>query len=560
MLSGNELFQLLGSLIWLLAGVGVFIVGMNFMSDSLEKSAGSGMKKMLEKISNNRLSGVGIGAGVTAIIQSSSATSVMVIGLVNAGVMTLMQATPIIMGANIGTTITGVLVALKNDYFNMLMYLLAFAGVMMGFFKSEKIKIAGLLCSGLGLIFVGLEVMSSEQAFGNPLVEVLFTNIFKTIDFPLLLILVGVIFTALIQSSSAATGVVITMVGTGVLPLELALFIVLGANIGTCVTALLASVGANANSKRVALIHFTFNVIGTVLFTALIWIFKEPAVNLLVSMFPGSDPMSLQMRVSIFHVIFNVTTTALLIPFTKYLVKYSCLAIKDKKKDEETLALKYVDDRLLSTPPIALMQVKKEIDYMLSLVEENMNLSFEAMETGALTSGEKIRSNEAIIDFTNGALTKFLIKLSASASQSDERIIGSYFHVLNDLERIGDHAENFYEIGVEMLGKKIEFSEIGRSDLKKMRDVILNMLVISKDAFENLNKSRLAELVVLEDSVDAMKKELTANHFSRLAEGNCSMEVSPYYSSAVAGLERVADHLVNVGYSIINPIGSEKEI
>lgn len=560
MLSGNELFQLLGSLIWLLAGVGVFIVGMNFMSDALEKSAGSGMKKMLEKISNNRLSGVGIGAGVTAIIQSSSATSVMVIGLVNAGVMTLMQATPIIMGANIGTTITGVLVALKNDYFNMLMYLLAFAGVMMGFFKSEKIKIAGLLCSGLGLIFVGLEVMSSEQAFGNPLVEVLFTNIFKTIDFPLLLILVGVIFTALIQSSSAATGVVITMVGTGVLPLELALFIVLGANIGTCVTALLASVGANANSKRVALIHFTFNVIGTVLFTALIWIFKEPAVNLLVSMFPGSDPMSLQMRVSIFHVIFNVTTTALLIPFTKYLVKYSCLVIKDKKKDEETLALKYVDDRLLSTPPIALMQVKKEIDYMLSLVEENMNLSFEAMETGALTSGEKIRSNEAIIDFTNGALTKFLIKLSASASQSDERIIGSYFHVLNDLERIGDHAENFYEIGEEMLGKKIEFSEIGRSDLKKMRDVILNMLVISKDAFENLNKSRLPELVVLEDSVDAMKKELTANHFSRLAEGNCSMEVSPYYSSAVAGLERVADHLVNVGYSIVNPIGSEKEI
>lgn len=552
--------MLLGSLVWLLAGVGVFIVGMNFLSDALEKSAGSGMKKMLEKISNNRLSGVGIGAGVTAIIQSSSATSVMVIGLVNAGVMTLMQATPIIMGANIGTTITGVLVALKNDYFNMLMYLLAFAGVMMGFFKSEKIKLAGLLCSGLGLIFVGLEVMSSEQAFGNPLVEDLFTNVFKTINFPLLLIFVGVIFTALIQSSSAATGVVITMVGTGVLPLELALFIVLGANIGTCVTALLASVGANANSKRVALIHFTFNVIGTILFTALIWIFKEPAVNLLVSMFPGNDPMSLQMRVSVFHVIFNVTTTLLLLPFVKQLVKYSCLVIKDKKETEETLSLKYVDDRLLTTPPIALMQVKKEMDYMLSLVEENMNLSFEAMENSTLTSGDTIRSNEAIIDFTNGALTKFLIKLSANASESDERIIGSYFHVLNDLERIGDHAENFYEIAEEMLGKKIEFSQTGRSDIKKMRDVILNMLVISKDAFENLNKSRLSELVVLEDSVDTMKKELTANHFARLAEGNCSMEVSPYYSSAISGLERVADHLVNVGYSIINPIGSEKEI
>lgn len=559
MLTGSEILQLLQSLIWLLAGVGVFIVGMNFMSDALEKSAGSGMKRMLEKISNNRLSGVGIGAGVTAIIQSSSATSVMVIGLVNAGVMTLMQATPIIMGANIGTTITGVLVALKNDYFNMLMYLFAFAGVMMGFFKSEKIKLAGLLCSGLGLIFVGLNVMSSEQAFGNPLVEMLFTNIFKTINFPLLLIFVGVIFTALIQSSSAATGVVITMVGTGVLPLELALFIILGANIGTCVTALLACVGANANSKRVALIHFTFNVIGTALFTALIWIFKEPAVNLLVSLFPGDDPMSLQMRVSVFHVVFNVTTTLLLLPFTKWLVKYSSLVIKDKKADEEIRTLKYVDDRLLSTPPIALMQVKKEMDYMLSLVEQNMNLSFEAMETGSLACGERIRSNEAIIDFTNGALTKFLIKLSVGASQSDERVIGSYFHVLNDLERIGDHAENFYEIGEEMFGKKLEFSEKARTDIQKMSESVLKMLAISKEAFETLRKDGLSELVVLENTVDDMKKDLIASHFSRLAEGHCTLEVSPYYSSAISGLERVADHLVNVGYSIVNPIGSEKE-
>ena len=205
MLSGEEMMQLVQSLIWLLAGVGVFIVGMDFLSDALEKSAGNGMKRLIERISNNRIAGVGIGAGVTAIIQSSSATSVMVIGLVNAGVMTLMQATPIIMGANIGTTITGILVALKNDYFNMAMYFLAFAGVMMGFSQKESVKTAGRLCCGLGMIFVGLEVMSSEQAFGNPLVELLFTNIFQVIDFPLLLILVGVLFTALIQSSSAAT-------------------------------------------------------------------------------------------------------------------------------------------------------------------------------------------------------------------------------------------------------------------------------------------------------------------------------------------------------------------
>ena len=559
MLSTEELIQLFQSLIWLLAGVGVFIIGMNFMSDALEKCAGSGMKRMLEKISNNRFSGVGIGAGVTAIIQSSSATSVMVIGLVNAGVMTLMQATPIIMGANIGTTITGILVSLKNDYFNMLMYVFAFAGVMMGFFKSEKIKLTGLLCSGLGMIFVGLNIMSSEQAFGNPLVENLFTGIFARIDFPLLLILIGVIFTALIQSSSAATGVVITMVGTGILSLDLALFIILGANIGTCVTALLASVGANANSKRVALIHFTFNAIGTVLFAAIIWIFKEPVVNILVSFFPGKDPMSLQMRVSAFHVIFNVTTTCMLLPFVKQLVNYSCKVIKDKKEAKETLTFKFVDERLLTTPTIALAQVKKEIDYMITLVEDNIYNSFVAMFTGSTEHSEEIARNEAIIDFTNSELTKYLIKLSADMEESDEKVIGSYFHVLNDLERIGDHAENFHEIGIEMIHRGISFSDQARKGIEAMRDATLEMFALSKDAFENINKGDLAKLGALEETVDGMKRDLIAGHFARLAEGNCSVDVSPYYSSVVIGLERVSDHLVNIGFSIVNPTGSQKD-
>ena len=559
MLTTEEIMQLIQSLIWLLAGVGVFIVGMNFMGDALEKSAGSGMKRLLERISNNRFSGVGIGAGVTAIIQSSSATSVMVIGLVNAGVMTLMQATPIIMGANIGTTITGVLVALKNDYFNMAMYLLAFAGVMMGFSKNQKIKIAGSLCCGLGLIFVGLEVMSSEQAFGNPLVENMFTEIFQTIDFPLLLILVGVVFTALIQSSSASTGVVITMVGAGVLPLDLALFIVLGANIGTCVTALLASVGANANSKRVALIHFTFNVIGTVLFTAIIWIFREPMVNFLVSLFPGSDPMSLQMRVSIFHVIFNVTTTCLLLPFVKQLVQYSCWVIKDRKQEGTTHSLKYVDDRLLSLPPVALMQVKKEIDYMLSLVEENIRYSLASIDGNPAVNAEKISENEDTIDFTNGSLTQFLIKLSACVDERDEQKIGAYFHVLNDLERIGDHAENFHEIGQEMLGKELAFSDTALSDIKQMYGVAIAMIAIAKDAFDTESPDRLPALTDLENQTDEMKRVFSAKHFSRLSEGNCSLEVSPYYTSTITGLERVADHLVNVGYSIVSPTGSQDE-
>ena len=550
---------MLASIIWLLAGVGIFIVGMNFLSGALEKSAGEGMKRLLGRISNNRLSGVGIGAAVTAIIQSSSATSVMVIGLVNAGVMTLMQATPIIMGANIGTTITGLLVALKNDYFNMLMYFLAFAGVMMGFFKKEKIKIAGLLCSGLGLIFVGLEIMSSEQAFGNPAVETMFQNVFSMIDFPLLLIVVGIIFTALIQSSSAATGVVITMVGTGVLSLDLALFIILGANIGTCVTALLASAGANPNAKRVALIHFAFNVIGTALFTAIVWIFKDPIVSLLMSLFPGQDAMSLQMRVSVFHVIFNVTTTCVLLPFVSQLVKYSTMIIKDKKEPAPEHALKFVDDRLLTMPPVALMQTKKEIDYMFALVEENIRHSFAAMTEGNLKVSETVAANEATINFTNSTLTRFLISLSPSVEESDELIIGSYFHVLNDLERIGDHAENFYEIATEMSSKSITFSDKARADIEKMGGKVLQMVTVSKNIFDTLERSQLPELAALEEEIDAMKKELTASHFSRLADGNCSMEVSPYYSSVVVGLERVGDHLINVGYSIVNPVGSQKQ-
>ena len=557
-MTAEQIVQLIASLVWLLAGVGVFIVGMNFMSGALEKSAGSGMKKMLEKISGNRFSGVGIGAGVTAIIQSSSATSVMVIGLVNAGVMTLIQATSIIMGANIGTTVTGILVALKNDYFEMVMYILAFAGVMMTFFSSEKVKIFGNLFCGLGLIFVGLNIMSSEQAFKNSLVEELFINIFKVVDFPLLLILIGVIFTALIQSSSAATGVVITMVGTGVLPLDLALFIVLGANIGTCVTALIASIGANANSKRVAFIHFTFNVIGTALFTIIIWTFKDVIVNLLISVFPNGDVTSLQMRVSLFHVIFNVTTTCLLLPFVSQLVKLSQIVIKDKKVEEDALSLKYVDERLLSMPSVALMQVKKEMNYMMDLVNENYGICFNALETGTTEFDQKLANNEKIIDFTNGALTKFLIKLSTTVSHSDEATIGSYFHVLNDLERIGDHAENCHEICLEMNAKKLEFSNMATKEISDMRQSVNDMFKLAEKAFKELDASVLSNLTELENAVDEQKKTLSSNHFARLAEGTCSVELSPYFTSAVSGLERVADHLINVGYSIVDPTGSQK--
>ncbi len=264
--------NMVDAILLLLAGVGVFIAGMNMLSGGLERSAGGGLKKLLGKISSNRVAGVGVGAGVTAIIQSSSATSVMVIGFVNAGILTLFQATAIIMGANIGTTITGVLVSLKSLNITGWMMLLAFLGVMMTFFKSERIQQIGDILCGFGMIFVGLELMGDALSAENcPELTAFFQNLFKKIDFPLLLILCGAAFTALIQSSSAATGIFITMVGTGALTLDNAVFLVLGSNIGTCITALLACLGTTPNAKRTALIHLTFNIVGTIVFTAFLW-------------------------------------------------------------------------------------------------------------------------------------------------------------------------------------------------------------------------------------------------------------------------------------------------
>ncbi|MBQ8861080.1 MAG: Na/Pi cotransporter family protein [Ruminococcus sp.] len=553
MLSSDQIMQLIASLIWLLAGVGVFIVGMNFMGDALEKSASSGMKRLLEKISNNRFSGVGIGAGVTAIIQSSSATSVMVIGLVNAGVMTLMQATPIIMGANIGTTVTGILVALKNDYFNMLMYTLAFAGVMMGFAKKEKVKLAGLLCSGLGLIFVGLNIMSSEEAFGNPLVENMFTSIFEVIDFPLLLILVGAIFTALIQSSSAATGVVITMVGAGVLPLDLALFIVLGANIGTCVTALLASIGANANSKRVALIHFTFNVIGTAFFTAIIWIFKDPVVNFLVSVFPGDDPMSLQMRVSLFHVVFNVTTTLLLLPFVKQLVNYSCAVIKDKKEDDELLDSIFIDERLLSTPTIALDNCFVVATDMAHWAQQSFDDSAKALFNYSESLDKSIREAEKMTDRYEDKLGSYLVKLSSSSiSEKDSAQASMLLKVIGDFERISDHARNIMLSGAELSAKKLSFTNEAKSEIAVLSNAVSEIVDLSFYSFTNNDASLAVKVESLEEVIDGLKEKMRTNHTKRLQKGNCSLDTGFVWSDLLTNFERISDHCSNIVGAVVD--------
>ncbi len=542
----------------LLAGVGVFIAGMNMLGDGLEKSAGKGMKTLLGKISNNRLAGVGIGAGVTAIIQSSSATSVMVIGFVNAGIMSLYQATAIILGGNIGTTVTGIIVSLKSLGISDWLALLAFVGVMMTFFKPEKAKQIGEILCGFGLIFVGLNLMSSAfdtSTAGGQAVINFFQNMFKEMSFPVLLVLLGAIFTAIIQSSSAATGIFITMVGAGALGLEEALFLVIGSNIGTCATALLACIGAGVNAKRTAFIHVFCKTVGSILFTFLLWIFKDYAIHFLQAFMPNNP----QMQLAWFHVIFNVTNTFLLIGFIPSIVKLAMHVVKDKPVEEEKHRFKFVDERLLKTPPVAMMQVKKEIEYMAALARENIEKSFNAIFTGDDTDGKEIYEKEEIIDFTNHALSKYLIRLSPLVAAGDEKVIGSYFHVLNDVERVGDHAENFHEIGTQMAKEGLSFSENALADLKEMHDKILRMFEIASEAFDDNKSTRLGELTQLENEVDEMKRTLTASHFTRLAEGNCKVELSAYFSSTVAGLERVADHLVNVGYSILNPTGSQSE-
>ncbi len=543
----------LEAVLLLLAGVGVFIAGMNMLGDGLEKSAGGGLKRLLGKISGNRFAGVGVGAGATAIIQSSSATSVMVIGFVNAGIMTLFQATSIIMGANIGTTVTGILVSLKSLPISDFAMVLAFIGVMMMFIKKEKIKqIGGILC-GFGLIFVGLDLMGSSLKNCADLNR-FFKDLFLKIEFPLLLILCGALFTALIQSSSAATGIFISMVGSGALSLDLALFLVLGSNIGTCITAVLACMGAGVNAKRTALIHLSFNMIGTVVFTAVMWPLKTQTVQWLTQI-PGGA----QMQLAWFHVIFNVSTTLILLPFIKQLVALATKIIPERKAEEDSRRLKYVDERLLTTPPVAIMQVKKEVEYMADLARENLEKSFAAMSGIAGDYEKEITERERTINFTNKALTRFLIKLSPLVDSGDEKRIGAYFHVLNDLERIGDHAENFGEIAMEMQNGGLGFSETATAELRTMQEKVLRMFEIAAEAFDDRDSTRLGELTALENEVDGLKRELSARHYSRLAEGACTIELSPYFSSTVAGLERVADHLVNVGYSILNPTGSQSE-
>ncbi len=542
-----EVFE---SILALLAGVGVFIFGMNLMSSSLQKVAGPGMKTLIGRITNNRFAGVGIGAGVTALIQSSAATTVMAIGFVNAGAMTLTQATSVIMGANIGTTVTGLLVSLESLNVSLYASVLAFIGVMMMFFKNDRVKNIGGILGGLGLIFIGLSLVS--DAFQKEEILNAFKTLFEAVNFPLLLFVIGVLLTALMQSSSAMTALVIVMAGSGAISMGHALFIILGANVGTCFTSLLATIGSSTNAKRTGLIHLLFNLIGTTIFMIIIWSLETPVVNLL-----SSTGLMIEFQIAIFHVVFNVATTALLLPFIKYLVRIVEKIIPDKEP-VISHTLKYIDERELRTPAIAVAQVKKEIENMAHMAKDNLEKSFYEIINLDDQYKEEIERREDAIDYANSAITQFLIKLSPLVSGKTISQVGSYYHVVNDIERIGDHAENFLKTSIKMKESGSDFSDEAKDELKSMFNIVIEMFDISIKAFDTKAIIDLDELSRLETRTDELKHDLTIAHFQRLSEDNCTMELGAFFTSIISELERVGDHLVNIGYSIDNPIGDQQ--
>jgi len=544
----------------LISGLGVLMIGMKMLSEGLERSAGKGMRKLFGKISNNRFAGIGVGAVATILVNSSSATTVMVIGFVNAGLMTLFQATSIIMGANIGTTFTGVIIALSGFSISSYMALLAFVGIiMMMFFKNDTVKKVGSAIAGLGLMFVGLAMMG--EAFSNPTIASAMQNVLKTISFPLLFILIGMVCTALFQSSAAMTALVVTMAapvagGAPIIPMESALFVILGTNIGTCVTALLASIGASTNAKRTAVIHLLFNAIGTIVFTVFIWIFKSEVVWLF-----GKMSKNTQMQVALFHVIFNVLTTAMLVPFISPLTKFASLVVRDKRGGEdEAPRMYYIDDRFLQTPPIAVAQVKREVDHMGEMAKKNLKRAMTAVLTQDLSARDKVLRDEQRINFVNKGMTKYLIKLSSlSLTRADEKFIGSLHHVVSDIERIADHAENFTETAAAMRESECVFSQIALDELEDMYDKVMAMFDEAMFIFENNAVGKLNDFASRENEVDMTKRILGNNHIQRLNAGECTVESGTYFYSLISALERIADHLTNIAFSIKSPSGSQRE-
>lgn len=526
----------------LLGGLALFLYGMQMMSTGLEAAAGNRMKSILEKLTSNRVKGVLVGAAITAVIQSSSATTVMVVGFVNSGLMTLKQAVWVIMGANIGTTITGQLIALDIGAIAPL-FAIAGVGAIM-FIKSEKVHHISSIFAGLGILFMGMDMMGAAM---SPLKESeAFISLMTKFDNPLLGILVGALFTAVIQSSSASVGILQALASTGMIPLSSAVFVLFGQNIGTCITAVLASIGMKVNAKRTTVIHLLFNIIGTVLFTVICLV--TPYVTWIEAMTPG-DPVA---QIANAHTVFNIVTTLLLLPFGTHMANIAVRILPDSKKaDDEDLRLKYIrpfeSSYAIGHSAVAVSQVRDEVNRMRDMVAKNISDSFDSLVQYDEKLRKKVSEREEYIDFLNKGISEYIVSLMASEmNMSDSRKINGYYAIISNLERIGDHAVNLAEYGDDMRKWEIDFSDTVKEELNEMKAQCIAALDNLKEVTSENVERILSQAVIIEQKTDDMRDKYFKKQMQRLKKGKCKLQSGIVFSEILTDFERMGDHALNI--------------
>lgn len=522
-------------------GIGLFLFGIKFMGDGLELAAGSKLKKLLEVLTSNRFLAVLVGFVVTAVIQSSSATTVMVIGFVNAGLMNLTQAVGVIMGANIGTTVTSVLIAL--DLTDIAPLAIFIGVILMIFFKKKMTTHIGQIICGFGLVFLGMSTMSSSM---EPLRDFQpFQDFIINANNPFMGVMIGLVMTGIIQSSSATIGILQALAGQGLVPIEFAVYVLYGMNIGTCVTALISTAGTKVNSKRAAVIHLLFNIIGTGIFMLITA--YTPYIELLKMI---SD--STMVQISAAHIIFNVVSTVVLFPFANVLVKLSCWLVPGKEASDEEMHLKYLDERILNTPPFAIVQVGKEVKRMAEMAQKNFAAAANALINMDVSEVEKISEREKAINFLNHKITSYLIKInSLDLLENDSKYIGSLFHVVNDIERIGDHALNLSEAAQKSVEDKLTLSDKAKEELRDLFDTTQQLLSGAIEAFDKqtLTVDESFKLYELEEHIDDLSDLYQNTHIARLNNMECTTEAGMLFVNTITDFERVGDHAINIAFS-----------
>jgi len=534
------------SIILLVSSLSLFLYAMTLASKGMETIASTKLKGVLNKTSSSPLVGVGIGCAVTAVIQSSAATSVMLVGLVNAGVLGLLQAAYMIMGANIGTTITAQIASLQAFDVSVFLMLFAPIGLIMRLVaKKGKTKALGDVLFGLGMMFIALSLMSGAIKDMNN--TAFFTKMLPSIKNPLLLLITGIITTVMLQSSSALTGVLIALsiagvtIGNGGNSMY---YIILGSNIGTCSTALMSTFGANSNGKRAALIHLMFNVIGSLLFFIFLIIYKDFATDVMEKLFTKSST-----QIAMFHTFFNTITTILLLPFAKYMVKAANLLVKEKDKKYQ---FKYIDDRLLNTPFMATSMLNKEIAELLLKVETAMNVAIDDYIKQEEDNADYVAELRSNVMSANQSLTEYLINLSSSeADYASEVLLSSYHHVLADIDRLSDLCMSIVRVNQRGLRNNISYSSASFEEVSSMKEDLLVLIKKVHSAFLKRDKSLLQEIEDIEDAIDKKREQYSSNHIARLNKKECPTEASSLYTSLLNNLERMGDHLTLIARSLV---------